>query len=130
MSAGERIAARARDLVGVRFRPQGRDRGCGLDCVGLAAAAAGVSPAQAPSGYALRGGALAAIEERLAALGLRRATAPAPGDIVVVAAGPAQFHLIVLTEDGFVHADAGLRRVVERPGPPPWPVLGRWRAAG
>ena len=28
---------------------------------------------------------------------------------------------------GIIHADAMLRRVVERPGPVPWPVLGRWR---
>jgi len=27
----------------------------------------------------------------------------------------------------FVHADLGLRRVVERPLPPPWPIVGVWR---
>ena len=37
---GHRIARRARSLVGVRFRPQGRDPMLGLDCVGAAAAAA------------------------------------------------------------------------------------------
>jgi hypothetical protein len=30
---------------------------------------------------------------------------------------------------GIIHADAQLRRVVERPGPLPWPEIGRWRLA-
>jgi hypothetical protein len=38
-----------------------------------------------------------------------------------------QRHLAVLTERGFVHADAGLRQVVETPGPPAWRVLSAWR---
>jgi len=33
----------------------------------------------------------------------------------------------VWTGDALVHADLGLGRVVERPGAPPWPVLGGWR---
>ena len=35
----DRIVAAARDLVGVRFRLQGRSRASGVDCVGLAALA-------------------------------------------------------------------------------------------
>jgi hypothetical protein len=38
-----------------------------------------------------------------------------------------QLHLGVRTADGFVHAHAGLRRVVETPGAPQWPVLGVYR---
>jgi hypothetical protein len=34
---------------------------------------------------------------------------------------------VILTPGGFVHADAGLRRVVERLGAVPWPVVGCWR---
>lgn len=132
MARGERVAARARSLVGVRFRPQGRDPETGLDCVGAAAAAAGVEAARVRRDYAMRGETLAAIEHDLCDLGCRpvRDGEAAPGDVIVCAAGPAQFHLLVVTEAGFVHADARLRMVVERPMPPPWPLIGVWRLAG
>jgi len=128
---GDRIAARARALVGVRFRPQGRDPMLGLDCVGTAAAAAGVPPDRIRSGYAMRGGRLASIEHELCDLGCRpvHSGVAEAGDIVVCEAGPAQFHILVSTGSGFVHADAGLRMVVERPCPFPWPVAGVWRPA-
>jgi hypothetical protein len=38
-----------------------------------------------------------------------------------------QLHLGIWTGGGIVHADARLGRVVERPGMPPWPVIGAWR---
>jgi hypothetical protein len=117
MSAVER----ARALKGVRFRLHGR--GDGLDCVGVIAAVFG---ADAPTGYALRGGdpevAAALLDARFA-----RADALSAGDVVLMVTGPGQLHLGVWTGEGLVHADAGLRRVVERPGVPPWPVLGMWR---
>ncbi len=118
------VVARARALLGVRFRPHGRGAE-GLDCVGLAAAAFGVSGV--PQGYALRGGSAAVLAETVAALGLVPAAAPAPGDLVLLASGPGALHLAIASEDGLIHADAGLGRVVERPGAPPWPVLARWR---
>ena len=52
------------------------------------------------------------------------------GDVLLMAAGPGQIHLGIRTAGGFVHADAGLRRVVERPGMPPWPLTGVWRMGG
>jgi hypothetical protein len=52
------------------------------------------------------------------------------GDVLVMRAGPEQLHLGIVTRAGLVHADAGLRRVVERPGAPEWPVLGNWRVVG
>ena len=129
---GKGIAARARSLVGVRFRPQGRDPELGLDCVGLAAVAADLPVNRVRRDYALRGQRLAEIEHELSDLGLqpvcgREAEA---GDVLVFGAGPAQLQMGILTEPGFVHADAGLRMVVERPLPLPWPVLGLWRVAG
>jgi hypothetical protein len=51
------------------------------------------------------------------------------GDILVCEAGPAQFHIVVCAWDSFVHADAGLRRVVQRPYPIPWTLAGAWRVA-
>jgi hypothetical protein len=38
-----------------------------------------------------------------------------------------QLHLGVRTAAGFVHAHAHLRRVVETPGLPEWPLLGAYR---
>jgi hypothetical protein len=49
------------------------------------------------------------------------------GDVLVMNAGPGQLHLGLWSGTGLIHGDAGLRRVVERPGAPPWPVTGLWR---
>jgi hypothetical protein len=49
------------------------------------------------------------------------------GDVMLLKAGERQFHLAVRSEHGFVHAHAGIRRVVETPGEPAWPVLGVYR---
>lgn len=129
---GHRIARRAQALVGIRFRPQGRDPMLGLDCVGTAAAAAGLPPGRVRRNYALRGQHLAAIEHELCDLGCQPVPVEqaAAGDVLVCEAGPAQFHIVVRTWNSFVHADAGLRRVVERPLPLPWPVAGAWRLRG
>jgi hypothetical protein len=125
------VARAARACLGVRFRPQGRDPAYGLDCVGLAAVAfrAAGHEARVPRGYPLRGGEAAAFARLIGASGLR----PVPveeageGDLLLLLAGPAQCHLAVRTDTGFVHADAGLRRVIETPGRPAWPILGAWR---
>jgi lipoprotein Spr len=124
--SAEAIVAAARALIGVRFRPQGRSAETGLDCVGLVAAAIG---AEARRDYALRGGALARLAGELEAAGLRPAADARAGDVLVLAAGPAQFHLGIFTGAGLIHGDAGLRRVAERPAPLPWPVVAAWRFA-
>ena len=125
MRRGEAVAARARALVGTRFRAQGRGRD-GLDCVGLVAAALGRGDVRRD--YDLRGGCLARLEAELRGAGLVPGQGLAAGDVVVMRAGPGQLHLGVWTGGGLVHADAGLRRVVERPGEVPWPVVSTWRA--
>ena len=132
MTAAERAVAAARGAIGARFRLHGRSPDYGLDCIGLAALAmrAAGFVGEVPCGYALRGSNAAGIAARLEASGLVRGAAPRPGDVALFETGPAQFHLAVLVEDGIVHADAMLRRVVERPGMPPWPMLGCWRSEG
>jgi lipoprotein Spr len=132
LTTGEEIAARARSFVGVRFRPQGRDPTQGLDCVGLAAAAAGIPLERVRRDYSLRGGSRTAIERELRILGCMPIGPDEveAGDILVCETGPAQLHLAVLTAGGFVHADAGLGMVVERPDPLSWPVRSIWRATG
>lgn len=129
MTRGACVAAAARQAVGTRFRPHGRDPAFGLDCVGLAALSlrAGGCAGAVPEGYALRGGSAEALAATIAAAGLRAVEHVEPGDLLLFDSGPGQFHLAVAVAGGLVHADAGLRRVVERPGPMPWPLLGAWR---
>ncbi|HEX8445131.1 MAG TPA: peptidoglycan endopeptidase [Sphingomonas sp.] len=124
---GEAVVARARACIGVRFRPQGRDPAFGLDCVGLIAVAGAVPPGRVPARYAMRGGTAAAIIATIGQAGLRRIMVAEPGDVMLAEAGPRQFHLLMSTDIGFVHADAGIGRVVEVPGAVPWPVLAMWR---
>lgn len=121
---GSAIEAAALALVGCRFRVHGRDPATGLDCVGVVALATGVAVA---GGYALRGGDLGAVAARILAAGLVAVADALPGDVMLMRSGPGQLHLAVKTARGFVHADAGLRRVVERPGEPEWEILGLWR---
>lgn len=126
MKPGERAVAAARAMLGVRFRLHGRTAE-GLDCVGLALLALRAEGFEAavPSGYALRSGDAARAGAAIAALGLVPAAVPRPGDLLLVKAGPGQLHFAIQAETGVIHADALLRRVVERPELP-WPVIGRW----
>lgn len=117
----------ARALVGAPFRLHGRDPTTGLDCIGLVACAVG--GAVVPTGYRLRQGSPDAIVAGLDAALVRVDVARA-GDVLLFEAGAAQFHLGVMTERGFVHACALLRRVVETPGMPEWPLIGAWRKLG
>lgn len=129
---GRAIIAAARAMVDTPFRLHGRSRETGVDCIGLAllaldGAARGRAMDAAPTRYSIRGGRLAAFEQGLRDAGLLPAMDERPGDFVLVRAGVAQFHLMIATDGGHVHAHAGLGRVVEMPGAAPWPVIGRWR---
>lgn len=121
------VAARARACLGARFRLHGRDPALGLDCVGLAAFAFAVP--HVPAGYPLRGGEARRVADRLGELGFE-AAGERDGRLLLLRAGPFQHHLAVTVPGGFVHADAGLRRVVEVPGRPRWPVIGCWSREG
>lgn len=119
-----KIEAAARALIGTRFRLHGRDPATGLDCVGLVACATGL---EARSGYALRGGSPGEIAAALEAAGFRPVEQDAPGDVLLLRPGPGQLHLAIRSRHGIIHADAGLRRIVERPGRPDQEVMGIWR---
>jgi lipoprotein Spr len=122
------VVAAVRAAVGARFRPQGRQVGTGLDCVGvalLAAAAAGRCVHVEP--YVMGGDHAARIVPALTAIGCRPVACAEPGDLMLIAPTPRQRHLAVRTPLGVVHAHAGLRRVVEGPLDPGWVVLGSWR---
>lgn len=117
--------ARARSFVGTPFRLQGRGRD-GLDCVGLVAAAHDLK-ADIPDTYALRGFDRAAAESLLDHHFARRgAEGLLEGDVVLLLPGAAQLHLGIWTGAGLIHAHAGLRRVVETPGPPGHYIAGIW----
>ena len=118
------VVARARGAIGARFRLHGRDTETGLDCVGLAGLAFGV---EVPRGYRLRSNDAARVAAVAEALGLVPCGDGCPGDLLLMRSGPGQLHLAIDSGTGIVHADAMLRRVVERPGAAPWPVIGRWR---
>jgi cell wall-associated NlpC family hydrolase len=128
--SGEALAAAAERFVGAPFRLHGRDPERGLDCVGLVLAALETvgRRARIPA-YRLRmreiGGLVAAASEA----GLVEVSGPiTAGDVLLVRPGPAQHHLaIAASGGGFVHAHAGLGRVVLTPAPLPWAEERRWR---
>jgi cell wall-associated NlpC family hydrolase len=121
--------ARALDLVGTPFRPQGRRREHGLDCLGLVALAANLPLDLVPADYTLREIVSAErfaidFEGRVTRIDPSEAR---PGDVLLVLAAARQNHFLVLVPGGFVHANARLGRVVETPGQVPCPVLAAWR---
>jgi murein DD-endopeptidase / murein LD-carboxypeptidase len=93
--------------------------------VGVAATAARAAGlgVVAPAGYALRLADSDRVASMIAAAGGARVDAVAAGRILLMRVAATQLHLGVATTTGIVHADAHLRRVVERPGAPPWPVI-------
>jgi hypothetical protein len=120
-------------MVGCDFRLHGRDPATGLDCVGLVAAAltaCGRQPAP-PQGYGLRN---VNIDDWLPQA-LRSGLEPAEGailagDVLLIALGFAQHHIVIASDaDSVVHAHAGLRRVVLQPRDPAWQVRAMWRIA-
>lgn len=121
------LSEAALSLVGIPYRLHGRDPETGLDCVGLVAEALrriGHMP-KTPFGYTIRS---ASLEKfwRYGALN-NLAAVDRDGDVVLAMVNALQPHLLVRTTDGFVHAHAGLRKVVYLPGSPPWPVRQEWR---
>lgn len=125
---GETFATAAEALLGAPFRLGGRDPATGLDCVGLVACALG---ADAPQGYALRNSCIARHLRFVEGAGfLVAAGRLTRGDLILAVPGPGQHHLLVaLGRERFVHAHAGLRRVVLHHGALFWPELARWRLA-
>ena len=120
-------AERARALVGTPFRLQGRGVG-GLDCVGVAVATFGLAADAVRSNYRMRGDHEAEARTFLSRDFRRvRGSQVRTGDLMLMRVRSDQLHFGVRTAAGFVHAHAGLRRVVETPGMPDWPVLSIFR---
>jgi lipoprotein Spr len=118
---------RARALLGTPFRLQGRGPD-GMDCIGVAIATFGVPVEDVRRNYRVRGehaDELRTCVEKY----FRRipSTELRPGDLMLMRVAADLLHLGIRTAAGFVHAHAGLRRVVETPGMPPWPVTATYR---
>lgn len=130
-SLAERFASEAEQLAGTRFRLHGRQPKTGLDCVGLVGCAlenAG-GPTLILPPYRLRNLSIAPFFAASQCCGFADASgAVMRGDLLLVAPGPDQQHLVIaLANDRFVHAHAGLRRTVIQSALPAWRLLAHWR---
>lgn len=130
--SGQGLAEAAEALVGAPFRLHGREPELGLDCVGLLAAAmerAGCERYAIAPDYALRNKDVRWAEGLALKLGFDVAEGPLePGDVILFQVGACQHHLVLAARDGgFIHAHAGLRRVVRSPSLPDWVPQRRWR---
>ena len=128
--AADQLVLAARALVGVRFRPQGRNEG-GLDCVGLlwlAALRAGIRLGDRRD-YPLRPNSADRVVAMLCREGFLDLPTPAagPGDLLVMEPARDQVHLCLLTDRGVIEAHAGLRRMVERPHRADECIIGAYR---
>ncbi|WP_067737902.1 NlpC/P60 family protein [Novosphingobium naphthalenivorans] len=128
---GAKLAQAARGLTGVPFRLHGRDPQRGLDCIGVleaACRACGIN-VRLHVRYTLHARSLPPLAGIARLLGLTETQGRAePGDVLLVRPGPCQHHLVIAAgADRFVHAHAGLRRVVEGPLPATWPTARHWR---
>ena len=128
---GATLARAALALEGTRFRLHGRDPATGLDCIGVLSVSlqsCGVKP-MLPNGYRLRMRHIAGLEEIAVACNLGKATGTIqPGDVLIVNPAPCQFHLLIAAgAENFIHAHAGLKRVICGALPGHWPIAGHWR---
>lgn len=128
-SASLHIVERARSLVGVKFRPQGRDPATGLDCVGVLLWTFGIAPELVRRNYRIRGAHRSEIEETI-----RRWFAPVdrgqlrPGEVALFTIGASQSHLAITCGGTLIHADARLRKVVEAPMRAAWALTAAFRS--
>ena len=133
MSEHEEFAAAAAALCGVAFRLHGRDSATGLDCVGLVVVALDRCgrKADAPEGYTLRALSIAPLLGFAARNGFAALDPHAlgeAGDLYLLRLSAIQAHLAIILDRGrFVHAHAGLGKVVIGHGALPGDTIARWR---
>jgi murein DD-endopeptidase / murein LD-carboxypeptidase len=126
-----RIAERAISQIDTPFRHYGRTPHVALDCVGLTLFAIGSDDCKWQ--YSLKGDYVTTISAHLENSGFVRCDAMRarlPGEIALARCAPRNQHLMIRSHDGWVHAHAGLGRVVHMPGDSPWPLIAHWRLAG
>ena len=130
---GLALAKAAEQFIGCNFRLRGRDPAIGLDCVGvvLAALANIGRHCLAPANYQLRMRDVSGFTNLAEQVGLiETPDTVRPGDVLLLKVGPCQHHCaIALSDGGFVHAHASLRRVVHTPDRPEGILVRHWRLA-
>ncbi|WP_144095820.1 NlpC/P60 family protein [Croceicoccus sediminis] len=124
-------ATAALELVGAPFRLRGRDPATGLDCLGVVVHVLGRIGGNAciAKAYGLRNSDIKGLLEDAEASGLvpTRGRA-APGTVVLFDLGAGQHHLAIAAgNECFVHAHAGLRKVVYGKIDPSWKTVATWR---
>ena len=129
------IANRAEQAIDIPFRLHGRSVAKGLDCVGLVAHA--ISPlilgTTIPQHYSLRFGDLSAVNQFFGPfdfLSICPSSSMMSGDIIVTAPSVNQLHFLIITGKNYVHAHAGLRRIVKSNLPVLTPIKMIWRYQG
>lgn len=126
----EAIASAALALIGTPYRRNGRDPLTGLDCIGVVCAALAATGHRGtfPTRSTLRRRTLPCLETLARQAGLLPVSgATKTGDIVLVRCSPVQWHaLVAVSSSRFVHAHAGLRRVVLSVEDPSWARAGHW----
>ncbi|WP_299309871.1 hypothetical protein [uncultured Croceicoccus sp.] len=127
---GEQLAHAAMQFLDAPFRIHGRDPATGLDCIGLLHAslsAVGRAP-QLPVGYRLRNDDIECYLGYAEKCGLWPADGDTPGDVVLAWVHRMQPHVAIRGfGPDFIHAHAGLRRIVAGPIDPGWRIAHRWR---
>ncbi len=131
MANAAAFALAAEQLVGTRFRLRGRRAKTGIDCVGLVLLALRNSGRTVPdvTGYGLRNHDYSFLSGIADAAGFETVDSKiAMGDVLVVTPGPAQRHLLIASaRHHFIHAHAGIGKVVRMPGPVSWPITNIYR---
>ena len=95
--------------------------------MGVVLSTYGLPKDEVPADYRLRGEHLRSAEQHLFRYFVETCVAPQVGDLLLLRVCADQLHFAVQCGASFIHADAGLRRVVEVPGTPPWPLIGTYR---
>ena len=134
-SIGWQLGRAAESLVGTAFRLHGRDPAFGIDCVGVLTRSLQICGLPVPTGirYGLRNATIDRPVAQFCAAGFASVAAdhPRSGDVLLAIVGPAQFHVLMMgTGSHFIHAHAGMRRVVAMSAPLGWPIAGQWRFNG
>jgi hypothetical protein len=127
------IANAALALIGTPFHDHGRHPPHGVDCIGVIEQCLNQAGFEiiAPSDYRRQGDHAKRIvaffaDERFG----KACDGPQTGDIAVAQITSRQFHFMIRVPQGWVHAHAGLGKVVQTPDPIDWPLLGIWRVKG
>ncbi len=94
---------------------------------------ASASAARCASDYGVRTSDAEQVERGSSTAPAASRVAPArggAGDLLLAGPAPAQLHVVVLTPGAAIFMPTPAARVVEVPGPVPWPVLSAWRSPG